>query len=332
MTFPVIAGHRQANHTECPGNIFYPLLPTVRLEAAGRPQAPIITLVRAGPVRFSPNGDGALDTTALSLWLTKKASWSVELRDAGGERLGSYSGEGDARRGEVAGHRCRRTHVRRRRVHGGRLRVLSARQGVPKTVEVAIDTVPPRLASADVRPAPSARTATAGAIRSRCATCPPSVRHARRDPRLPTARCGGSSPTGPAKVTAAHSADLGRQGVGPTASWRRPPKASTSSRSSAATLPAISRGRASRSPWTARWASLPPRRARSRRTATARTTRRRSASSSRGAPRSASPSRSTARPCAPSSSGRSAPDPTRSSGTARPGPECHWPAAARASR
>ena len=47
VTFPVIAGHRQANHTECPGNIFYPLLPTVRLEAAGRPQAPIIAL--SGP-------------------------------------------------------------------------------------------------------------------------------------------------------------------------------------------------------------------------------------------------------------------------------------------
>ena len=94
MTFPVIAGHRQANHTECPGNIFYPLLPTVRLEAAGRPQAPIVALVRVSPARFSPNGDGVLDKTALSLSLTKKANWHVELRGAGGKRLVSYSGEG----------------------------------------------------------------------------------------------------------------------------------------------------------------------------------------------------------------------------------------------
>ena len=98
VTFPVIAGHRQANHTECPGNIFYPLLPTVRLEAAGRPQAPIIALAKATPEPFSPNGDGAVDTTDLSVSLTKTASWSVELRDAGGRRLGSYSGEGPSTR------------------------------------------------------------------------------------------------------------------------------------------------------------------------------------------------------------------------------------------
>ena len=54
MTFPVVAGHRQANYTECPGSIFYPLLPTVRLEAAGRPQPPIIALVKAGPRALQP--------------------------------------------------------------------------------------------------------------------------------------------------------------------------------------------------------------------------------------------------------------------------------------
>jgi len=49
----------------------------------------MIALAKATPERFSPNGDGELDTTALNLSLTKKASWSVELRDAGGKRLGS---------------------------------------------------------------------------------------------------------------------------------------------------------------------------------------------------------------------------------------------------
>jgi len=152
VSFPVIAGHRQANHTECPGNIFYPLLPTVRLEAAGRPQAPIIALVRASPVRFSPNGDGAVDTTSLSLSLTKTASWSVELRDAGGERLGSYSGDGD-----FAEVRWPGTGADGRNYPDGvYAAVVSASSSLgnaaPNTVRITIDTVAPELTSADVRP------------------------------------------------------------------------------------------------------------------------------------------------------------------------------------
>ncbi len=84
VTFPVVAGHRDANFTECPGNIFYPLLPTVRLEAAGKPQPPIVILVRGAPAQFSPNDDGAQDSAGLSLWLTKAADWGVELRDVTG--------------------------------------------------------------------------------------------------------------------------------------------------------------------------------------------------------------------------------------------------------
>ena len=34
VTFPVIAGHRQANYTECPGDAFYALLPAVRTNVA----------------------------------------------------------------------------------------------------------------------------------------------------------------------------------------------------------------------------------------------------------------------------------------------------------
>ena len=152
VTFPVIAGHRQANHTECPGNILYPLLPTVRLEAAGRPQAPIISLVKASPLQFSPNGDGAVDTTVLSLWLTRKATWGVELRDAGGARLGSYSGEGD-----LADVTWPGTDADGRRYADGiYTAVVSASstlgQAAPRSVAITIDTVAPELTSADVRP------------------------------------------------------------------------------------------------------------------------------------------------------------------------------------
>jgi len=152
VTFPVIAGHRQANHTECPGNIFYPLLPTVRLEADGRPQAPIIALVKASPVRFSPNGDGVIDKTALSLSLTKKASWSVELRDAGGKRLGSYSGEGTFDEMTWLGTNA----DGRRFLDGAYTAVVTASssrgKASPRTVRITIDTAAPGLTGADVRP------------------------------------------------------------------------------------------------------------------------------------------------------------------------------------
>ena len=152
VTFPVVAGHRQANHTECPGNIFYPLLPTVRLEAAGRPQPPIIALVKASHARFSPNGDGELDKTAVSLSLTKKASWSVELRDDGGKRLGSFSGEG-----AFAAVTWPGTDADGRKYPDGVYTAVatassSLGKATPKTVKVTIDTVAPELSSADARP------------------------------------------------------------------------------------------------------------------------------------------------------------------------------------
>ena len=36
VTFPVVAGHRQANYTECPGDAFYALLPAIRANVARR--------------------------------------------------------------------------------------------------------------------------------------------------------------------------------------------------------------------------------------------------------------------------------------------------------
>ena len=47
-------------HRSAPATSSTRCCPRVRLEAAGRPQPPIVALVRAGPARFSPNGDGVL--------------------------------------------------------------------------------------------------------------------------------------------------------------------------------------------------------------------------------------------------------------------------------
>ncbi len=152
VSFPAVAGHRQANFTECPGNILYPLLSTVRQEAAGRPQAPIIALVKALPESFSPNGDGVLDATTLSLSLTRTASWSIELRDADGRRLGSYSGEGAYDEVTWPGTDADGTKY----ADGVYTAVVTASSALgkatPKTVEVTIDTVPPGITSTAVRP------------------------------------------------------------------------------------------------------------------------------------------------------------------------------------
>ncbi len=152
VTFPVVSGHRQANNTECPGNILYPLLPTVRLEAAGKPQPPIVTLAKSAPARFSPNGDESYDSATLSLWLTKTASWTVELRDANGERLGSFSGEGSYDTIEWSGL----DPQGRAYADGKYSAVVSASTALgaasPKTVALVIDTVAPAPASADAEP------------------------------------------------------------------------------------------------------------------------------------------------------------------------------------
>ena len=152
VTFPVVAGHREANNTECPGNIFYPLLPTVRLEASGRPQAPIIALAKAAPARFSPNGDDVLDQTMLSLSLTKKASWSVTLRNAAGKRVGGDSGESAFAEVmwpglDVDGHKY---------ADGVYRAVITAASPLgkaqPRSVKIVIDTLAPGSPSAGVSP------------------------------------------------------------------------------------------------------------------------------------------------------------------------------------
>ncbi|MEZ5126660.1 MAG: FlgD immunoglobulin-like domain containing protein [Thermoleophilia bacterium] len=94
VRLPVIAGHRQANYTECPGNVFYPLLASVRLEAAGKAQPPIVSLVSASRLRFSPNGDRSMDDTAVRFALTKVATWRVQVRDALGKVVMSETGKG----------------------------------------------------------------------------------------------------------------------------------------------------------------------------------------------------------------------------------------------
>lgn len=149
VTLPVIVGHRQVNNTDCPGGIFFPLLPLVRLEAAGKPQPPVIALARASAGRFSPNGDGVLDAVDVRLSLTRAAGWSVTLRSGAGRTLDTFCGEGAV------------AHITWRGVAGGRAypdgsytAVIAAESALgkaaPKKLKITIDTTPPQLGSLSV--------------------------------------------------------------------------------------------------------------------------------------------------------------------------------------
>jgi flagellar hook assembly protein FlgD len=100
VTFPVIAGHRQANYTECPGNAFYALLPAVRTNVAkrmgGGGGGAVTATLTASAALISPNEDGVLDSVDFSVSLSAVADWSLVVADAAGQSVASWSGNGQA--------------------------------------------------------------------------------------------------------------------------------------------------------------------------------------------------------------------------------------------
>jgi flagellar hook assembly protein FlgD len=95
VTFPVIAGHRDANYTVCPGDQLYALLPAVRADVAERlSPAPVVATLTADRTLVSPNGDGTADHTALAGSLSVPADWRLVIRDAAGRSVGNWSGHG----------------------------------------------------------------------------------------------------------------------------------------------------------------------------------------------------------------------------------------------
>ena len=94
VTFPVIAGHRQANYTECPGDAFYALLPAIRANVASRMGSAVHATVRASAPLISPNGDGVLDATRLDVGISTAADWRLVVKGAGGRTVVSWSGQG----------------------------------------------------------------------------------------------------------------------------------------------------------------------------------------------------------------------------------------------
>jgi flagellar hook assembly protein FlgD len=93
VKFPAIAGHRDANYTDCPGDRLYRVLPAARAVAARRGQPKIYGFIVEIPA-ISPNGDGVVDHTTVGFTVSQTASWRVEIRDKAGKMVRHVTGEG----------------------------------------------------------------------------------------------------------------------------------------------------------------------------------------------------------------------------------------------
>jgi flagellar hook assembly protein FlgD len=93
VKFPAIAGHRDANYTDCPGGRLYAQLPNVRKVVARTGQPKIYGFI-AGDPAISPNGDGVQDKVTIGFTVSQEAAWKVEIRDDAGRLVRGMAGEG----------------------------------------------------------------------------------------------------------------------------------------------------------------------------------------------------------------------------------------------
>jgi flagellar hook assembly protein FlgD len=93
VTFPAIAGHRDANYTDCPGNRVYTELPDVRQVVARTGQPKIYGFI-PDEYAVSPNGDGVQDKVTLGFTVSQQATWTLEIRDVTGNLVYHAGGDG----------------------------------------------------------------------------------------------------------------------------------------------------------------------------------------------------------------------------------------------
>ena len=152
VTFPVIAGHRQANYTECPGDAFYALLPAIRANVASRMGAAVNATVSASVPLISPNGDGVLDATQLDVGITTTADWRLVVKDAGGRAVASWSGQGAS--AEITWNGTSGGSDVPDGVYTAELTATPAGgDATSASTQVTVDTTAPRLAGAAAAPA-----------------------------------------------------------------------------------------------------------------------------------------------------------------------------------
>jgi flagellar hook assembly protein FlgD len=153
VTFPAIAGHRQANFTDCPGDRLYALLPAIRQAVAAIGQ-PKIYDPTASDLVISPNGDGLQDSTTLGFTTSQPASWGFAVQDAAGDTVASFTGTGTS-----AAATWRGKDDAGNALPDGTYKVVATAstadgQARAAVLYVVLDTTPPSLRSAAVSPEP----------------------------------------------------------------------------------------------------------------------------------------------------------------------------------
>ena len=93
VKFPAIAGHRDANFTDCPGGKLYAQLPNIRRVVARAGQPKIYGFVVEDPA-ISPNGDGVRDRATIGFTISQTASWRLDIRNGNGTLVRHMAGEG----------------------------------------------------------------------------------------------------------------------------------------------------------------------------------------------------------------------------------------------
>ena len=151
VAFPVIAGHRDANYTDCPGGKLYSRLPAIRKAVAAMGQPKIYAFDVAGAY-FSPDSDGVRDNVAIGFAVSQGATWRIAIQGSGGAVVRRVSGQGASAAATWAG----KDDEGRDLPDGTYTVVAEARSAAgearPASVDVHIDTTPPRLESAEVTP------------------------------------------------------------------------------------------------------------------------------------------------------------------------------------
>jgi flagellar hook assembly protein FlgD len=93
VTFPAIAGHRDANYTDCPGGKLYAQLPNIRKVVARSGQPKIYGFIVEDPA-ISPNGDGVRDGATIGFTISQTATWRLDIRSGDGTLVRHMTGEG----------------------------------------------------------------------------------------------------------------------------------------------------------------------------------------------------------------------------------------------
>jgi flagellar hook assembly protein FlgD len=152
VTFPAIAGHRQANYTDCPGNKLYALLPAIRKAVAGIGQ-PKIYSPTIGTLAISPNGDGVQDATTVAFTMSESADWAIGIRNAGGDLVRNVTGHGTSAAMTWAGKDDQGQLLPEGTYALTATATSASGEARPATASILLDLTPPTVQSAIVAPA-----------------------------------------------------------------------------------------------------------------------------------------------------------------------------------